>query len=94
MPKTNAQRQKEFRERRHLRAVTAQELLDALILAIDRGRSSKLVDGLPNDPQAAIEEVIRRLDTVALVKFPPRDPLPRDRIPYSKHKRELLSVVE
>lgn len=58
-------------------ATNFNRLADALTDALDAGRSFRLADNLPEEPNAKCDELVRRLSGVALVVFPPREPRKR-----------------
>lgn len=64
-----AKAQKEYRERNELMVTAAKGLIAALEGAADRGRSSKIVDNLPEDPTASFNELAQRLRGKAIVIF-------------------------
>lgn len=73
MALTNAQKQARYRERRIGNTHNYTRLVAAVIGAFDAGRNSKFVRGLPEEPNAQCEELVRRLGDRALVTFPRRE---------------------
>jgi hypothetical protein len=58
----NAEKQKAYRARRDSTDELVDHLLEALYQACERGRSSKLMDRLPDEPRQKLIEIRRRLE--------------------------------
>ncbi|HEU4752558.1 MAG TPA: hypothetical protein VFU47_05570 [Armatimonadota bacterium] len=65
--RTNAEKQAAYRKRRELVMGHLQHLRDALCAACERGRSARLTNHLPEEPQAWMPELTRRLEGVRLI---------------------------
>ena len=67
----NAERQKRFRDRRDKRLSEldrqARSIVDALSDACERGRCHALTNHLPDTPQEALEEIVRRLGSRRII---------------------------
>lgn len=76
-PLRNALRQQRFRARRDARLSAldkqARRIIDAIADACDRGRCPALTNHLPDPPQEALAEIVRRLSDRRLIVCGPED---------------------
>lgn len=65
--RTAAERQAAYRNRLAVKSTAVEELIKALEGACDRGRCSKFIDNLPEDSEARMRELTRRLEGVRMI---------------------------